>query len=202
MRMFAGGDTVKEHTLSRSNGRSYGSFHRACALGASALLAVAGCDGFTGPALDEASAGTLQANRSGAACVNVKGTGFAAGSAIPDLDERVSATGPIEGDLTGTMALSRSATDSEQKGNGATFLTYDDIVLDSNELGTFTGIADASINFGLLEEGVRSLRGPAQVEFTGPGDRHGFLNLTITFDLTDFPWIEATYRYHGRLCEG
>lgn len=169
-------------------------------LAAFTLLLTGACDGITGPVPNETSAGVLEASRSSAACVDVKGTGFAAGSAIPNATGRITATGPIYGDLTGSMTFSRTATASEQNGNGATFLTYDDIQLDSDELGTFIGTAEASVNFGLSEEGVRSIRGPAHIEFTGPGDRHGFLELIIAFDLSDFPLIEATYQYYGRLC--
>lgn len=169
-------------------------------LAAIALLSFVACDApteFVGPGTIEAP---VNANRSAAACVNVKGTGFASGSALPDAAGNVSATGPISGDLTGTFTFTRDATASEQNGNGASFLVYDEIFLDSNELGVFTGTADASVNFGLLEEGVRSDRGPAYIEFAGPGPRHGFMKLDIVFDLSGFPIIDAEYRYHGRLC--
>lgn len=164
------------------------------------VVGLAGCEGPVRPAGQEAS-GTVQlARRSAASCANVKGTGFASGSALPDPAGNITATGPIAGDLTGTFTFTRDAAASEQRGNGATFLTYDEILLESNELGTFTGVADASVNFGLLEEGVRTDRGPAHIEFTGPGDRHGFMKLNIVFDLSGFPVIDAEYRYHGRLC--
>lgn len=169
-------------------------------LGAFALLSLLACDAPTesvGPGRIASSANT---SRSGAACINVQGTGFASGSALPDAAGNITATGPIAGDLTGTFTFTRDAGGSEQNGNGATFLTYDEILLESTELGTFTGIADASVNFGLLEEGVRTDRGPAHIEFTGPGDRHGFMKLDIVFDLSGFPVLAADYRYHGRLC--
>lgn len=176
---------------------------RSCARFTSvALLFLAGCESITRPEGSESSGISLAASRSETACVNVRGTGFASGSAIPDAEGRISAAGPIDGDLSGTFTFSRLATASDQNGNGATFLTYDRIVLESNELGLFTGTADASVNFGLLEEGVRTQRGPAHITITGPGDRHGFMKLNTLFDLTGFPVIDAHYRYHGRLCGG
>ena len=168
-------------------------------VGVLTLLTLAGCDAPAGAVAGPSPNELALAGHARADCVHVKGTGFASGSAVP-VDGRVSATGPIEGDLTGTITLVRDATASTRNGNGATFLTYDEAVLDSNELGMFTGAADASVNFGLVAEGVRTDRGIAHIEFTGPASRSGLMKLNIVFDLGGFPVIAATYRYQGRLC--
>lgn len=178
-------------------------------VGGIALVALSACGSPTEPRAERPAYALTDSDVRGSledvstpVCTNAKGTGVASGSAIPDTDGRISATGPITGDLTGTLTIVRDATAGRRNGNGATFLTYDEAVLDSDELGTFTGVGNASVNFGLLEEGTRTQRGLAHLEFTGPGSRQGLMKLVITFDLSGFPIISASYRYQSRLCEG
>lgn len=135
-----------------------------------------------------------------ATCLNVEGTGSISGDPFPNEQGNVVASGPIRGDVTGTLTIKRTPRATDQKGNGATFATYHSVILETDTRGDFTGTGEANFNFGMFEEGERTDTGVVRLDYDGPGDRHGSMTLRAEFDLSDFPLIRADYDYNGRLC--
>lgn len=164
---------------------------------ASFALAVGACEKPTPP--PEVS---VSASQSQETCINVKGTGSIAGTPFPNADGDVVATGPIEGDVEGTLTIKRTPDATDQQGNGATFATYHTVLLETDNRGDFEGTGEANFNFGLFEEGERTDTGVVRINYDGPGDKSGSMKLKADFDLSQFPLIQADYKYNGRLCEG
>lgn len=141
--------------------------------------------------------------QSSQACENVKGTAEISGSVVPNSQGNVVASGPVTGDVSGTLTLIRSADATTQQGNGLTFAFYKEASLETDQFGPFTGTATGNINIGLGEEGRRSNRTQVHIDYDGPKSKRGFMKMNGPFDFSDFPpVIKATLKYSGRLCPG
>lgn len=151
----------------------------------------------------EKTAATTAATENPETCENVKGTGFISGPVADfDGDGELSASGTVEGDVTGTFTIIRDVDATTQQGNGTTFAFYKEARLETSELGTFTGTAEGNFNIGLGEEGTRSNRAVVQATFDGPDQREGTMELEGPFDFSKLGdgIIRADFRYNARLC--
>lgn len=158
-------------------------------------LGLAGCDsGPIGPdshSANSSSAPSASAHQSSESCTTVRGSGHISGSARPNDQGNVTASGPVEGGVSGTLTLKRDPDATTQRGMITTAF-YKEVRLATNELGTFTGTARGLFNLKPANFLV------VQIEF-----KHGSMDLRGSFDLSNFPpIIRADFEYTARLCPG
>lgn len=130
-------------------------------------------------------------------CELVQGSGFVDADLSKQDEGIIGFTGPVSGDIEGTLRAFRFFTATEQQGRGATFATYHMAELETNDFGTFTGTARSTFNFA--GNGTRSTTGIVWAFFDGPDNKEGWLQGVADFDLSG-PLPAADFEFQAQLC--